>query len=83
MNLILKAKTKYPISNHVSSHRLFESYAFTINQLSTVSIPNSGQEALANLKWTKAMNEKMEALQKNVTWELIPLPKGKKMIGCR
>ena len=25
----------------------------------------------------------MEALQKNFTWELVPLPKGKKMVGCR
>ena len=25
----------------------------------------------------------MEALQKNDTWELVPLPKGKKAIGCR
>ena len=29
------------------------------------------------------MNEEMEALQKNATWELVPLPKGMKPIGCR
>ena len=29
------------------------------------------------------MNEDMEALQKNATWELVPLPKGMKPIGCR
>ena len=29
------------------------------------------------------MNEEMGALQKNATWELIPLPKGMKPIGCR
>ena len=78
-----EAKTKYPINNYVSSHRLTESYAFTINQLSTVSIPSNVLDALANPKWRKAMNEKMEALQKNATWELVPLPKGMKPIGCR
>ena len=25
----------------------------------------------------------MEALQKNSIWELVPLPDGKKMVGCR
>ncbi|MCO5552537.1 hypothetical protein L7F22_006049 [Adiantum nelumboides] len=29
------------------------------------------------------MNEKMDALYGNETWELMPLPKGKKPIGCR
>ena len=78
-----EAKTKYPINNYVSSHRLTESYAFTVNQLSIVSIPSNVQDALADPKWRKAMNEEMEALQKNATWELIPLPKGMKPIRCR
>ena len=78
-----EAQTKYPINNYVSSHRLTESYAFTVNQLSTVSIPSNVQDALADPKWRKAMNEEMEALQKNATWELVPLPKGMKPIGCR
>ncbi|KAI5312161.1 hypothetical protein L3X38_041334 [Prunus dulcis] len=29
------------------------------------------------------MNEEMRALQKNDTWELVPLPHGKKIKGCR
>ncbi|CAL8996419.1 unnamed protein product [Prunus brigantina] len=29
------------------------------------------------------MNEEMRALQKNGTWELVPLPHGKKTVGCR
>ena len=51
-----EAKTKYSINNYVSSHRLIESYAFTVNQLSTVSIPSNVQDALADPKWRKAMN---------------------------
>ena len=45
--------------------------------------PSNVQDALADPKWRKAMNEEMEALQKNATWELVPLPKGMKPIGCR
>ena len=78
-----KAKTKYPINNYVSSHKLTESYAFTVNQLSTFSIPSNVIDALADPKWRKAMTEEMEALQKNATWEPVPLLKGMKPIGCR
>ncbi|PRQ38173.1 putative RNA-directed DNA polymerase [Rosa chinensis] len=40
-------------------------------------------EALTDPKWTKAMNEDLEALQKNATWELVPMLVGKKTVGCR
>ena len=78
-----KSKAKYPISNHVSSHKLSESYASYVLQLSSVSIPSKLQEAVADPRWTKAMAEEMTALEKNATWELVPLPKGKKTVGCR
>ena len=29
------------------------------------------------------MNDEMEALQKTSTWNLVALPKGKKIVGCR
>ena len=41
------------------------------------------QEALVDARWTQAMAEEMAALQKNSTWELVPLPNGKRTMGCR
>jgi hypothetical protein len=41
------------------------------------------QEALGNPKWNQAIIEEMATLQKNETWELMPLPEGKKAIGCK
>ena len=79
----LSSKVKYPMSHYVSNHRLSESNKSFINQLSIVSIPNSVQEALADLRWKAAMNEKMKSLQKNDTWELVDRPLGKKPIRCR
>ncbi|KAG8480687.1 hypothetical protein CXB51_025275 [Gossypium anomalum] len=35
------------------------------------------------VKWNQAMNEEMQSLHKNRTWELVTLPKGKKAIGCK
>ena len=75
-----KAKIKYPISNHVSFHRLSKSRAFTISQLSTVYIPSSVQDALMDLNWTKAMNEEMEALQKMPLGNLFLCPKERRQL---
>ncbi|WJZ96169.1 hypothetical protein VitviT2T_014881 [Vitis vinifera] len=71
------------MSNYVSNHRLSESNKSFVNQLSTVVIPNSVQEALADPRWKAAMNEEMKSLQKNETWELVECPPGKKPVGCR
>ena len=46
-------------------------------------VPNNLQDTLDNPKWKVAMAEEMKALQKNDTWELVELPKGKKTIGCK
>ena len=48
----------------MSNHHLSGSNQSFVNQLSTVSIPNSMQEALADLRWRAAMNEEMKTLQK-------------------
>ncbi|MCO5552399.1 hypothetical protein L7F22_005910 [Adiantum nelumboides] len=45
--------------------------------------PTCFEEAARNNKWQEAMNKEMDALYDNETWELAPLPKGKKPIGCR
>ncbi|GJW41660.1 putative RNA-directed DNA polymerase [Tanacetum coccineum] len=78
----LKAKAKYPIRNYVSHHRLASTHALVVEKLSTVSIPSNVHEVVKNEKWKKAMNEEIEALQKNQTWELVKLPP-KKTVGCR
>ncbi|WKA13210.1 hypothetical protein VitviT2T_030537 [Vitis vinifera] len=79
----LSTKVKYPMSNYVSNHRLSESNKSFENQLSTVAIPNSVQEALADPRWKASMNEEMKSLQKNKTWELVECPLGKKPVRCR
>ncbi|KAK9187393.1 hypothetical protein WN944_018787 [Citrus x changshan-huyou] len=68
------------MSHFVSNHRLSESNKSFVNQLSTVSIPNSVQEALKDPKWKAAMNDEMRSLQKNQSWELVDLPPGKKPV---
>ena len=45
--------------------------------------PTCFEEAIRNENWKQAMDEEMAALYGNETWDLVPLPKGKKPIGCK
>ena len=48
--------------------------------------PSTFVEAINGLEasqWTTAMQEEVEALHKNKTWDLVPLPSGRKAIGNR
>lgn len=46
-----------------------------------VDIPKSVEEALTNEQWKKAMEIEYQHLNENKTWELVELPKDKKVIG--
>ncbi|KAK2377577.1 putative mitochondrial protein [Trifolium repens] len=54
-----------------------------LSSLSSVSIPKSPGEALSHPEWRQAMIDEMCALQSSGTWELVPLPPGKSLVGCR
>ncbi|XP_068644641.1 uncharacterized protein [Aristolochia californica] len=43
----------------------------------------SYQEALRHPGWKTAIEEEMHALYENHTWTLVPLPSGKKLVGCK
>ncbi|KAH9735463.1 protein kinase domain-containing protein [Citrus sinensis] len=75
--------TTSPIRRILPQRQNRESNQSFVNQLSTVSIPNSVQEALKDPKWKATMNDKMRSLQKNQTWELVDLSPRKKPVGCR
>jgi len=76
-------RNPYPIYNFVSYHRLSSSYHSFVSSLSSVSLPKNLCEALDHPGWRQAMIDEMQALEHNGTWELVPLPLGKKPVGCR
>ena len=45
--------------------------------------PTSYNEAIKDSRWIKAMKLEIGALEANNTWDIVPLPKGKKAIGCK
>ncbi|XP_021715949.1 uncharacterized protein LOC110683848 [Chenopodium quinoa] len=45
--------------------------------------PTSYSEAAQNSSWVDVMDKEISALNKNNTWDIVMLPKGKKAIGCK
>ena len=41
------------------------------------------QEALDDPNWKVAVMEEMNDLKRSVTWELVDLPKEKRIVGCK
>jgi hypothetical protein len=57
-------------------------YAYMVKVIQEVE-PTCFEQAVENPKWDNAMDEEMVALDANVIWELVVLPKDKKAIGCK
>jgi hypothetical protein len=76
-------RSRYPIANYMSTQKLLEPLKAFVYTLSSCHVPNAVQEALKDKKRANDIQEEMEALQKNETWTLVPLPKGKKTIVCK
>lgn len=48
--------------------------------------PSTYLEAITSAEstqWITTMGEEMKSLHKNQTWEIVKVPKGRKVIGCK
>jgi hypothetical protein len=48
--------------------------------------PSCYQEAMKvseSVKWKKSMKEELDSLERNKTWDLVELPKDRKVVGCK
>jgi hypothetical protein len=48
-----------------------------------LSEPSSYKEAILDPLWQQAMDEELFTLRKTDTWDLVPLPPSKSVVGCR
>eukprot|EP00253_Pinus_taeda_P015873 PITA_15873 len=48
-----------------------------------VDDPIHFEDAIKDRKWIEAMDEEINAIERNKTWDLVELPKGKKVIGVK
>ena len=75
--------TQYPLSHYVSYDKLFSLFSCFMSNLSTMEILKDIQAALQDLEWKNVVLEEMRALEKNKTWDTVPLLEGKKTVGCK
>ena len=78
-----RSQKLYPTCNYVSYDRLSSGFRKIVQALLTTVIPRNVQDAMSQVEWKTAMDEEMLALRKNSTWDMGPLPEGKKLVGSR
>ena len=76
------------MSAHVKDYEVMKDTEITDEGLFNFSIfancdPISYEEATSDEKWIQAMNEDIQSIQKNNTWELTTLPVEKKAYRCK
>jgi hypothetical protein len=59
------------------------SYCSFLSRLHTYFEPRSYKEACNDPNWVSAMNDELTALANTQTWDLVTLPDGKNLIGCK
>ena len=67
----------------LSYHRLSQPFYTCLPSISSLSIPKSVGDALAHPGWRQAMLDETNVLQNNGTWELVPLPSRKSVVGYK
>ncbi|XP_073227016.1 uncharacterized protein [Cicer arietinum] len=68
---------------HLNYNQLSTSYYAFVASLDSVSIPKTTGEAMSDPGWRQAMIDEMTDLHSNGTWDLVHLPDGKTIVGCR
>ncbi|RVX10668.1 Retrovirus-related Pol polyprotein from transposon TNT 1-94 [Vitis vinifera] len=79
----VRSCTQHPINNHVSYGKLSQNFQAFITSLEDDRIPSNIQEALQQPEWKTTVQEEIQALEKNGTWEISELPESKRPIGCK
>ncbi|XP_076892200.1 uncharacterized protein LOC143543824 [Bidens hawaiensis] len=82
-DFVVEGKVKYGFEKVVNYSKLsIDNLCFATILNKTVE-PQSFNEAMSDVNWVNAMNEEIEALNRNNTWNLVELPSNRKPIGCR
>ena len=73
----------YPLANYVSSHRLSKPFQEFLFAIDSINLPKTVDDALSSSSWRWVMEEELQALAQNHTWDLVPLPQGKHVVRSR
>nr|GEY07117.1 putative reverse transcriptase, RNA-dependent DNA polymerase, Gag-polypeptide of LTR copia-type [Tanacetum cinerariifolium] len=80
---VVNISKKYRLEKVVNYSKLsYDNYCF-LTSLNKSTEPSTFYEAVKDRNWIDAMNAEIEALNKNNTWTITNLPKGRKAIGIK
>ncbi|KAK4400359.1 Retrovirus-related Pol polyprotein from transposon RE2 [Sesamum angolense] len=79
-DFICNKATDTPIPIDIS---LTHMHSCFVEGLSVLQEPKDFCEAQEKQEWREAMQQEIDALERNKTWEISDLPQGKNVIGCR
>lgn len=74
---------KYPIPNYIGYSHLSNKYQAYLSSFLAIQEPRTFAEATQHPEWIDAMQQEINALEDNQTWELVSLPTGKQPIGSK
>ncbi|KAM1307545.1 hypothetical protein ACFX2H_009786 [Malus domestica] len=81
--MVKSSRTSHSFSNHLSYGLLSSRHKTFTTTLTLLKEPTSFQQVVQDPKWREAMQHEIIALQANHTWNLMPLPPHKRLIGCK
>ncbi|RVX13979.1 Retrovirus-related Pol polyprotein from transposon TNT 1-94 [Vitis vinifera] len=79
----VRSCTQHPIGNFISYDKLSPTFRAFTSSITEIQVPQNIQEAFKYPKWKAAIDEEVQALEKNGMWEITDLPRGKKPVGCK
>ncbi|GJU18962.1 ribonuclease H-like domain-containing protein [Tanacetum coccineum] len=80
---VVSSNAKHDIKKYVKYSCLSRSNLCFATNLNKSVEPTSYYEALKDNNWVEAMNNEIEALNRNNTWFICDLPAGRKATGCK
>ncbi|KAL9996132.1 putative RNA-directed DNA polymerase [Helianthus debilis subsp. tardiflorus] len=80
---VVEGKVKYGLEKVVNYSNLSVEHKCFTSLLDKSCEPRNFYEASKDPNWVSAMNEEIEALHRNDTWDLVELPPGRSVIGCK
>ncbi|KAJ0826856.1 putative RNA-directed DNA polymerase [Helianthus annuus] len=82
-DFIIEGKVKYGLENVLNYANLSPDNLCFASVLNKSVEPKNYVEAKTDTNWVNAMNEELEALHRNNTWDIVDLPPNRKPIGCK
>lgn len=73
----------YPISSVISYESLSPSYRPYVLAYYLEREPKTFRQAMTYDIWTQLVKVELDALEQNRTWDIVSLPLGKNVVGCR